>query len=335
MAYCGLSENVFNDVIDRLKSAISQLQDGESESASAENTYHTRNEYWNQIRNLSLSLSHEVTLISMAFSKTPYPTPEAVTKMLSKLEMTALTLVASFHSLPKTQGLLLRDSFKKSIIELIEKVSTFLKSIQTGSASSPEMLYKTGIIWEHSDFFSTQAKDNKQALVDLMTVSMGLITDALQELEQGVNDDGQFDDFDELIEDGDRYDEVELSEDDKTLLGAGQGLIKVANNVLKKGLKSTVKNGKCATDSQICQFDDLADHVKKLSPAVDQLGIALYPPMAYRFVRAYSDHLGEILRNFLNCLKSSHVTDEDDQQWLVFLTKAVEHNTEVIHGITE
>ncbi|XP_014784017.1 cyclin-D1-binding protein 1 homolog [Octopus bimaculoides] len=156
MAYCRHSENVFNDVIDHLGLAVSQLRDGESDHA--ENTYYTKDDYWNQIRNISLSLSHDVTLISMAFSKTPYPTPEAVTKMLSKLEMTALTLVSSFYMLPKTQGLLLRDSFKKSTIELIEKVNTFIKSIQTGSAGSPEMLYKTGIVWEHSDFFSSQPK---------------------------------------------------------------------------------------------------------------------------------------------------------------------------------
>ncbi|XP_029647293.1 cyclin-D1-binding protein 1 homolog [Octopus sinensis] len=332
MAYCRHSENVFNDVIDHLGLAVSQLRDGESDHA--ENTYYTKDEYWNQIRNISLSLSHDVTLISMAFSKTPYPTPEAVTKMLSKLEMTALTLVSSFYMLPKTQGLLLRDSFKKSTIELIEKVNTFIKSIQTGSASSPEMLYKTGIVWEHSDFFSSQPKDNKQAIVDLMRVSMGLIADALQELEQGVTENGQFDDIDDIMV-GDHCNEDEWSEEDKTLLGPSQGLIKVANHVLKEALKTTMKNGKCDTAKQISQYDDLADHVKKLSPAVDQLGIALYPPMGHRFVRAYSEHLAEILRNFLNCLRSSHVTDEDDEQWLEFLLKAVEHNTEKIHGLTD
>ncbi|XP_014784022.1 cyclin-D1-binding protein 1 homolog [Octopus bimaculoides] len=151
---------------------------------------------------------------------------------------------------------------------------------------------------------------------------------------QGVTEDGQFDDIDDIIA-GDHCNEDEWSEEDKTLLGPSQSLIKVANHVLKEALKTTMKNGKCDAAKQISQYDDLADHVKKLSPAVDQLGIALYPPMGHRFVRAYSEHLAEILRNFLNCLRSSHVTNEDDEQWLEFLLKAVEHNTEKIHSLTE
>lgn len=101
-----------------------------------------------------------------------------------------------------------------------------------------------------------------------------------------MTENGQFDDIDDIIV-GDHCNEDEWSEEDKTLLGPSQGLIKVANHVLKEALKTTIKNGKCDTAKQISQYDDLADHVKKLSPAVDQLGIALYPPMGHRFVRAY------------------------------------------------
>lgn len=100
---------------------------------------------------------------------------------------------------------------------------------------------------------------------------------------------GQFDDLDDLIiESGQGLsNEDEWSEEDRTLLGPCQGLIKVANYSLKKAMKATEKGGHCDTFHQISEYDDMADHIKKLSPAVDQLGIALYPPMRHRLVRAY------------------------------------------------
>lgn len=296
------SENVFNDVVDNLGLVISQLQDGESQQT--DNSNYEKVAYWHRIEKISQSLSHEVTMISMAFSKSPYPSPENVRKMLSKLETASLALVSNFYSLPKSQGLLLRDSFKKSTLDLITKVQTFVKSIQTGMASSPEMLQKTGVVWEHSDYFSNLPKDNKRAVIELMTWSLGLLLDALRELEETMAGGGQFDDLDDLIiESGQGLsNEDEWSEEDRTLLGPCQGLIKVANYSLKKAMKATEKGGHCDTFHQISEYDDMADHIKKLSPAVDQLGIALYPPMRHRLVRAYAEHLAEILRNFLNCL---------------------------------
>ncbi|CAE1265176.1 CCNDBP1 [Acanthosepion pharaonis] len=328
------SENVFNDVVDNLGLVISQLQDGESQQT--DNSNYEKVAYWDRIEKISQSLSHEVTIISMAFSKSPYPSPENVRKMLSKLETASLALVSNFYSLPKSQGLLLRDSFKKSTLDLITKVQTFVKSIQTGMASSPEMLQKTGVVWEHSDYFSNLPKDNKRAVIELMTWSLGLLLDALRELEETMAGGGQFDDLDDLIiESGQGLsNEDEWSEEDRTLLGPCQGLIKVANYSLKKAMKATEKGGHCDTFHQISEYDDMADHIKKLSPAVDQLGIALYPPMRHRLVRAYAEHLAEILRNFLNCLGGSHITCEDDMEWLNYLHKAIEHNMEKIHTLT-
>ena len=57
------------------------------------------------------------------------------------------------------------------------------------------------------------------------------------------------------------------------------GIVKCSKSVLKKSRSAVKANGNCDSEGSIAQLDDLADHVERLSPAVDELATCLYPPI--------------------------------------------------------
>lgn len=71
------------------------------------------------------------------------------------------------------------------------------------------------------------------------------------------------------------------SERDQTLLGPCLGLMKVSKSLLKKTKDTVKKNACCDNEQTITQLDDLADHIERLSPAVDEFSSSLYPPLDF------------------------------------------------------
>ena len=69
------------------------------------------------------------------------------------------------------------------------------------------------------------------------------------------------------------------SENDKNVIQYCLGLIKCSKSLLKKTKSAVSTNGDCSCQENVSQLDDLADHVERLSPAVDELASCVYPPL--------------------------------------------------------
>lgn len=96
-----------------------------------------------------------------------------------------------------------------------------------------------------------------------------------------VNNDGQCEDLDEILaEEGNPRSNIDTwSEEDKELVGPSSGLVKTIRSLLKKTREAIQGHGKCETDEQVAQLDDLSELAERLSPAVDNLLSSLYPPI--------------------------------------------------------
>ena len=57
------------------------------------------------------------------------------------------------------------------------------------------------------------------------------------------------------------------------------GIIKCSKSLLKKTKSAVKANGSVETEGNIAQLDDLVDHIERLSPAVDDLALCVYPPI--------------------------------------------------------
>ena len=80
-------------------------------------------------------------------------------------------------------------------------------------------------------------------------------------------------------------DDPSWSEEEKQLVMPSVGLIKAANSCLKRVLGAVKKNGKCDCAKDASQLDNLVERLKEVSPAVDEVVLCLYPPIAKEAVR--------------------------------------------------
>ncbi|XP_067651966.1 cyclin-D1-binding protein 1 homolog [Haliotis asinina] len=333
MAEKGAHANVMRNLVDNLQLVLSQIREGESQRD--EKDVFDRQAYWNHIGTVFTAISNEATKLSMAFSKPPAPPPEHSQPMITSLEKATLALVSAYYSFPKTQGMTLRKALKTAVLNIIESVRTLAQNIADFDLGSPEQLRATGIVWHGADILSTLPKDNQRASLAIVEETSELVRDALHELQEALESEGQTDDLDELlIADGFvMSNEDTWTDSDKEVLAASMGLIKTVKSLLKKSKESVKQNAVCDTEANIAQLDDLVDHLGNLSPAVDNLAASLYPPMVYANIMKHTDELSVCIEKYLQFLKQSHMTGEGDQQWLEFLLKARQHNRDKVYSL--
>ncbi|KAK7497697.1 hypothetical protein BaRGS_00011092, partial [Batillaria attramentaria] len=272
MAEGGDHANIFKNLEDNLKLVTDQIKDGESERENKANF--NADMYWNHLGVVFKALSLEATKLSLAFSKPPFPTAEECSSMSADVEKTVLALVSAFYSLPKTQGITLRKHVKGAVLEVVHNLLGLVTGLAEFDPVGKDRRQATGQVWEGADNFSTLPRTAQ------------LVQDALEEVKEMVNNDGQCEDLDDIFaeEDTPRDNTVSWSAQDKELVGPCTGLVKTVRSLLKKTREVTKSQGKCETDEQVAQLDDLSDFTERLSPAVDNLTSCLYPPVDHAAV---------------------------------------------------
>lgn len=329
MAGCSdgeISFSIWKSLIGNLDTVIDQIQNGEGKADVGEDFNYKA--YWQKLGDVFKAVSHEATKLSLAYSKPPGPCNEECESLLSSVEKTMLALLHVFSNLPKSAGLTLRKVIKTSVKELVEGIKNLAETIQKYSAGSSEQLQSTGIVWEESDRFSNLPQDNKSAVLMVIENNIPMVDDAHSEITEALNCDEDDDGLNEFlgISETRSQNDQQWTESDKNIVQYCLGLIKCSKSVLKKTKSAVNTNGSCKSEEHISQLDDLADHVQRLSPVVDDLASCVYPPLKSSVVHEKAVELGRVNRELLDFLRHSHVTREDDQKWLDFLVKANTHN---------
>nr|XP_048676228.1 cyclin-D1-binding protein 1 isoform X3 [Caretta caretta] len=274
-----------------LRAALARIRDGESRESSE--TFEQQR-FWDTLGQTFKATSQEATKLSLAFSRPPLPSAEDCQKLSEGVQNAVLAAATVYYWLPKGQGTTLRKMVRDATAEVVEGMiqltdvilSTPLQSL------SQEQLISTGSIWEACEQISHLPQDNHAAVLSAMAAYLGVVRDAVEEMEQYMCSQAQREDQDpysDIMEDeelgsrGNR--DTYWSEADRKLLSPCMGLMKASKACLKKLLGAVKVHGKADTPEQVAQLDDLADITNEISPSVDELALSMYPPMNQLSVR--------------------------------------------------
>uniref|UniRef100_A0A3B3VDN7 Cyclin D-type binding-protein 1 n=1 Tax=Poecilia latipinna TaxID=48699 RepID=A0A3B3VDN7_9TELE len=252
------------------------------------------------------TVSQEATKLSLAFSRPPLPSLQDGEKLSEFILKSVLTLSTVYYWLPKSQGVTLRRQVRDATVEVLDGVLQLVEVIISSPLQSltQEQITSTGGVWSACDRFARLPKDNKEALLVVLSSQSGVIKDAIEEMKQ-VNTNAVFKVFLCFCP---YYKENLIFE----LLG----LMKAAAACLRKLTSAVKANGDAAEPQKVAQLDDLADISREISPSVDDLALCLYPPMNYTGVE-------------------NHVRQPSELSWVQFLEGAVDHNVQKAKELIE
>lgn len=326
------------NVLNSIRCIRDRVRDGESnESDGAFNL----SNFWDTLDQAVKAVSQEATKLSLAFSRPPLPSLQDGEKLSESILKSVLTLSTVYYWLPKSQGVTLRRQVRDATVEVLEGVAQLLEVILGSPLQSltQEQLTSTGGVWSACDQFALLPKENKGALLVVLSSQTGVVKDAIEEMEQALSE--AQDPFNDVLDDDADEDnrrgnqDTYWSERDRQVIGACQGLMKAAAACLRKLTSAVRANGDCAVPQNIAQHDDLADISREISPSVDDLALCLYPPMDYSGVENNVSKLAALLKTFLELIRSSHVCGESELTWVQFLQGAVDHNLQKAKGLIE
>ncbi|XP_073726684.1 cyclin-D1-binding protein 1 homolog [Misgurnus anguillicaudatus] len=325
--------NLFNCV----RSTRDRVRDGESNESSGSFSLLT---FWETLGLSVKATSQEATKLSLIFSKPPLPSEQDCVKLTDSVQKSVLTLSTVYFWLPKSQGVTLRKAVRDATAEVLEGLVQLLDVILSSplQSLSQDQLTSTGGVWAACDQFHQLPKDNRSAVLRVLTSYIGLVKDALDEMEQALAE--AQDPFGDILDDDDD-DEMDVrgnqdtywSQWDRQLIGQCQGLMKASGACLRKLTSAVRNNGQVETEEKIAQLDDLADIAKEISPSIDDLTLSLYPPVDRCAVDENVCKLSVVLKKVLEVTRTSHVCTEADLSWVEFLDGAVNHNLEKIQSL--
>ncbi|XP_073462406.1 cyclin-D1-binding protein 1 [Aquarana catesbeiana] len=321
-------------LLDNLRAVLGKLRDGESSEGS-----NFSPQFWDTLGQAIKATSQEATKMSLAYSKPPLPSEDDCQKLSDGLLNSILAASTLYYSLPKKQGITLRKTVREAVADVIEGTMQLVEVILNSPIQSviKVQLVSTGGVWEACDQFEQIPKDNQAAVVATVSGYLGVVKDALEEMEQALAS-GE-DPFSDVLEDDETgargNQDTYWSEADHRLIAPCLGLMKASKACMKKVLGALKTHGKVETADQVAQLDDLADITQEVSPSVDELALSMYPPMNQAAVRFNAAKLSSVLKKVLEIIRSSHVCPDSETSWVQFLNNAIDHNMNKVKTLTQ
>uniref|UniRef100_A0A8D0E3W8 Cyclin D1 binding protein 1 n=1 Tax=Salvator merianae TaxID=96440 RepID=A0A8D0E3W8_SALMN len=221
----------------------------------------------------------------------------------------------------------------EGMLQLTEALTEPRPRVPLARSSTQERLVCTGSVWEACERVAALPRDNQAAVALALSSCLGVVRDALEEMEQAQVEGG--DPYGDVLEDEDLgsrgNQDVYWTEADRQLLGPCTGLVKAAKACLKKVGTAVRAHAKAETAEQVAQLDDLMDIARDVSPSVDELVLSTYPPVNQLTLRDDS----ALVLKALSPRRASHACPASEESWLGFLEGAVEHNMDKIKGHTQ
>ncbi|KAJ8400819.1 hypothetical protein AAFF_G00391730 [Aldrovandia affinis] len=323
------------NLLNSVKCIRDRVQDGESTESN--DSFSLQN-FWDTLSQAVKAISQETTKLSLAFSKPPLPSPQDVETLAESIQKCILALSTVYYWLPKDQGMTLRRVVRDATTEVLDGIVQLIDIILNSpfQSLSQEQLTTTGGVWSSCDQFAHLPRDNQAAVLEALASCIGVVKDAIEEMEQAQAE--RHDPFSDVLDEEDLdsrgNQDTYWSESDRQLMAPCQGLMKASAACLKKLSAAVKANGKVDAPENIAQLDDLADISKEISPSVDDLALSLYPPMDYSGVEHNACKLASVLKKVLEITRACHVCLEGDLNWVQFLDGAVDHNLQKVKAMT-
>lgn len=206
---------------------------------------------------------------------------------------------------------------------LFEAALAFTECLTDDRKGRELILQRIGVVWERADSLvreSNAVTNPVLSCLNIISGETGLIEDAVQELEEAFREataDQEFDDQDPMT----------WSSNELKVLPHAIGIIKTIKALLKKVHANMRQHGRFESAEEIRALDETAGLCQRMSPLVDDVTEAFYPPIDAVEVEERIGELKKAFREVLDGLGSAYfVPASEYAHWGPFLQKAFDHN---------
>jgi len=287
---------------------------------------------WSDLCKISDKLCFEANKLSLAWVSPPQPPVSDMVAMGGSLESVAVTLMAASSAFPLAAGTLVRDQLLVAVRSVLDASKDLVRGLgETLGKKYPSgthpVLQCFGKVVEKCETLKILPKSNKKAAILAMRDELGILKDALGELEEA-RSNGFMENFDD--EEGL---EEQWKEDDLMVLNPSLGMIKTTVALVKKTIVTVEKFG-VEEGEEVAEFDKLMPRIAAFSPLVDDLALSLYPPINWSESKANANQLKQELELCLSHLRPLHfMASEEAAAWAEFIGRAVTHNFSEIQRV--
>ncbi|RKO91100.1 hypothetical protein BDK51DRAFT_34488 [Blyttiomyces helicus] len=229
------------------------------------------------LENGSKVLSHNVAKLAVAANNRSREAPAALTEVSRSL----LHIVTAVESIPTTLGATLRDDLRTTVSTLLQDVSALAKTLHAGCVStnaahgSMSAAGTAGIVIRGCEILQGFAVSNQVAVCKRVAASLGLVEDAIEEVEEMMSGEGG--------EDFGGGEAVEFTAVERELVKDGFVIVKATRLLLKKagkilGAPESAAVGLAGPD-RIQALDELAQLAQECSHCVDDLAHCVDAPI--------------------------------------------------------
>ncbi|XP_014857703.1 PREDICTED: cyclin-D1-binding protein 1, partial [Poecilia mexicana] len=132
------------------------------------------------------AMSQDMTNLNLASSKPPQPSLQDGEKLVESVLNSIQALSEVYDRLHKSQGVTLRRQVRDATVEVLDGVLQLLEVIISSPLQSltQEQITSTRGVWSACDRFARLPKDNKEALLVVLSSQSGVVKDAIEEMKQ-------------------------------------------------------------------------------------------------------------------------------------------------------
>ena len=286
--------------------------------------------YWLEVARVCDKLSFEANKLSLSWLSPPAPASRDLLQMGACLELACVALLAAYHNFPTDAGTNIREVFRQRLGAVFTSCLAFIKTLATTlgkkfPSNSHPILQSFGDVSNSCDLVKNMPRSNRLLAAERLNGELGLLKDALSELEE-VNNEDFMEDFGEEAE--------QYTERDHQILNPSKGLIKTSIVLLKKTVTTIQKSGEDSTAQSLQEYDETISIYSKMSSVVDDLALTLYPPIDWTECKKTNESLKEYLEDCLKKVSNFHfMKSEDAVKWKDFVGKAILHNFSEIQRV--
>jgi len=316
----------FTTLGENLRNFLHQINIPEAAAGPTASSEFQLEEYFAQTLKIAEKLGFEANKITIMWTNPPVSPPQDILKVCAALELAGVALLNSYHSLPSALGTTLKGRLKNAIQGILENscsfATTLLNSVgKTFPKDQHPAVSVCGLLLQNCEDLKELPRNNKAACAVALLAEANVIKDALKELDEARSSEGFMDEFDT---------EETWTDEDKLIINPLLGMIKTSGALTKRCIDTVKRENTSITDPTT--YDVIVQQFSRVSPAVDDLALTIYPPLNWEEAKQEAWKLKEILESIVAYLDPL-LEEQESKSKLQFINKAVAHNAAEIQRV--
>lgn len=344
----GNTQNIASH-LEYFTSVASGIENGTNKTEQAvTNTSFALPLFWHEVTSVSKKISHHCTKLCLALTKPPMPSDSDLSGMLSPVKQCVGELSNLAGLLPPCCGRELKSEVTAASLSLVRSIIGLLSLVEKQDIQQLESAYHrmTGMAWDECRALESLPRTNTHAVQQALTAQASTVEDALAEITEALEGDGSgWNCFQMPCQEGGSDDsdggeeEATWSERDKERLKPAVNIVKGIKLLYKRSLEALAASTSSLAVEEITpencslwhRLDEVREQLQSLPERVDDLVLAMYPPVNYDNLRKNSEETVSQTLSALSSLQQSRAGSEATAQHLSFLVTALTHNRDQLN----